>query len=85
MDDIIKAAKELELEGVRAICGACGYLGNFQKEVAEAMEETLFRTALEKAFFGLSNALKWYVRRGKPNKTVINNAIEITWRYWITI
>ena len=35
IDDIIKAGKELEMEGVRAICGACGYLGNFQAQVAE--------------------------------------------------
>lgn len=33
IDDIIRAGKELEMEGVRAICGACGYLGNFQAPV----------------------------------------------------
>ena len=28
--DILQAAKELEMEGVRSICVACGYLGYFQ-------------------------------------------------------
>jgi len=46
------------------------------KEVTESMEETFFRTAFEKAFFGLGNAMKWYARRTKPNKAIINKAIE---------
>jgi len=46
------------------------------KEVTATMEETLFRTAFEKAFFGLGNSLKWYVRRIKPNKKILNETIE---------
>jgi len=46
VDDIIKAGKELEMEGVRAICGACGYLGNFQAQVAEALDVPVFLTSL---------------------------------------
>jgi hypothetical protein len=46
VDEIIKAGKELEMEGVRAICGACGYLGNFQPQVAEALDVPVFLSSL---------------------------------------
>ena len=46
MDDIIKAGRELEMEGVRAICGACGYLGNFQPQVTEALDVPVFLSSL---------------------------------------
>ena len=37
-DAILEAAKELEMEGVRAISGACGFFGNFQKRLAADMD-----------------------------------------------
>ncbi len=37
-EPIVKAAVELEKEGIRAIAGACGFFGFFQKQVAEAVE-----------------------------------------------
>lgn len=38
-DDIIATAKQMvEKEGVRAISGACGFFGNFQKQVAQAVD-----------------------------------------------
>ena len=37
-DAILAAAKELEAEGCRAISGACGFFGNFQKQLADAMD-----------------------------------------------
>jgi hypothetical protein len=46
IDNIIKAAKELEMEGVRAICGACGYLGNFQNEVRESIDAPVYLSSL---------------------------------------
>ena len=46
VDDIVKAAQELESEGVRAICGACGYLGNFQDKVAAAVDAPVFLSSL---------------------------------------
>lgn len=45
-DLIIKAGKELQLEGVRAIAGACGYLGNYQKQVASALDVPVFLSSL---------------------------------------
>ena len=36
-EEILKAAKELEQEGVRAIAGACGFFGRFQSRLAEDM------------------------------------------------
>jgi Asp/Glu/hydantoin racemase len=46
LDDIITAGKELEMDGVRAICGACGYLGNFQPQIAEALDVPVFLSSL---------------------------------------
>jgi Asp/Glu/hydantoin racemase len=38
-DDIIKVALHMvEKEGVRAICSACGFFGNFHRKVAEALD-----------------------------------------------
>ncbi|MDO4545031.1 MAG: aspartate/glutamate racemase family protein [Bacillota bacterium] len=38
-DDIISAAKHMvEKEGVRAICSACGFFGNYHKDVAAAID-----------------------------------------------
>lgn len=34
---VLAAAKELEQEGVRAISGACGFFGHFQRQLAEDM------------------------------------------------
>jgi leucyl-tRNA synthetase len=48
------------------------------KDATEAMDLTLFRTALMRAFFDLQRHLKWYIRRtaGDLNKTVLNDIIE---------
>ena len=47
------------------------------KEVAEAMEELNFRTALKIGYFDLQRHLKWYVRRclGECNKDILNEFI----------
>ncbi|MDR2075576.1 MAG: aspartate/glutamate racemase family protein [Desulfovibrio sp.] len=38
-DDLVAVSKHLvEKEGCRAICAACGFFGNFQKHVAEAVD-----------------------------------------------
>lgn len=46
LDDIIAAGRELEQEGVRALVGACGYFGNFQREVAAALDIPVFLSSL---------------------------------------
>ena len=46
IDSIIKAGRELEQEGVRAIAGACGYLGNFQHKVSSALNVPVFLSSL---------------------------------------
>jgi hypothetical protein len=43
---LIEAGRELEQEGVRAIAGACGYLGNFQRETADALHVPVFLSSL---------------------------------------
>lgn len=45
-DALIKAAKELESRGVRAISGGCGFFANFQKGVAAAVDVPVFLSAL---------------------------------------
>lgn len=45
-DLIIQAGRELQQEGVRAIAGACGYLGNYQRQVASALEVPVFLSSL---------------------------------------
>ncbi|MEA3378655.1 MAG: leucine--tRNA ligase [Nanoarchaeota archaeon] len=48
------------------------------KEVTELMDSTLFRSAIQKAYFEFSRAIKWYLRRvkNKPNNKLLNSALE---------
>jgi Asp/Glu/hydantoin racemase len=46
VDDLIKAGKELEMEGVRAIVGACGYFAYFQPQLAEALDVPVYLSSL---------------------------------------
>ncbi|WP_326975514.1 aspartate/glutamate racemase family protein [Caproicibacter sp. BJN0012] len=46
-DDIILAARHMvEKEGVRAICSACGFFGNYHKLVAEALDVPVAMSSL---------------------------------------
>ncbi len=46
LDPLVKAAKELEKQGVRAIVGACGYFTNYQKEAATMLDVPVFLSSL---------------------------------------
>lgn len=46
VDDIVRAAKELEAEGARAISAACGFFGNFQEAVADAVDIPVFLSSV---------------------------------------
>ncbi len=48
------------------------------KKTTDAMDETLFRSALQSAYFELTNAIKWYHRRCKGNyhKEIMTKTIE---------
>lgn len=47
VDDIIGAARHMvAAEGVRAICSACGFFGNYQKQVAEALDVPVAMSSL---------------------------------------
>ncbi len=48
-EPIVRAAVELEKEGIRAISGACGFFGFFQKQVAEAVEVPVSMSSLVQA------------------------------------
>lgn len=46
-DDIIATAKSMvENDGVRAICSACGFFGNFQQQVREALDVPVAMSSL---------------------------------------
>jgi len=46
-DDLVKAARELiDIDGVRAVVGACGYFGNFQPQLAASLEVPVFLSSL---------------------------------------
>lgn len=62
-DDIISAARQMvENEGVRAICSACGFFGNFQKQVSGALDVPVAMSSLVQ--------LPWIKALLKPGKKV---------------
>ncbi|GAA2904098.1 aspartate/glutamate racemase family protein [Streptosporangium fragile] len=46
LDPFIRAARELEAEGVAAITGACGFLVIFQRQLADAVTVPLYASSL---------------------------------------
>lgn len=46
LEPFLRAVRELEEEGVRAIVGSCGFLAAFQEELAEAVDIPLFTSSL---------------------------------------
>jgi len=48
-EPIVRAAIELEKEGIRAISGACGFFGFFQKQVAAAVDVPVSMSSLVQA------------------------------------
>ncbi|MGL4606598.1 MAG: aspartate/glutamate racemase family protein [Eubacteriaceae bacterium] len=49
LPELIKTAKQLEKEGCRAIAGACGYFGHFQKRVADAVDIPIYLSSIVQA------------------------------------
>lgn len=45
-DEIVKAARWLELQGVRAIMGNCGFFGTYQNVVAEQIDTPFYSSSL---------------------------------------
>lgn len=43
---LIETAKQLEIDGCRAICGNCGYFGHFQSQVAAAIDVPVYLSAV---------------------------------------
>jgi len=43
---IIDTCKKLEQQGCRAICGSCGYFGNFQRQVAEEIDVPVYLSSV---------------------------------------
>ena len=46
LEAIIDACRELQKQGVRAIAGACGYMGNYQTKVSAALDVPVFLSSL---------------------------------------
>lgn len=53
-------------------------LNEIIRDTTQCMEETSFRSAIQKSFFDLQRIIKWYLKRtaGKPNQELMNKAIE---------
>ncbi len=46
LPSILRAAKRLEQQGVRAVVGGCGYFGYYQREVSSALDVPVFLSSL---------------------------------------
>ncbi len=46
LDEIVEGGRELEEQGVRAIVGACGFFGNYQKEAAAMLNVPVYISSL---------------------------------------
>ncbi|NJD03459.1 MAG: aspartate/glutamate racemase family protein, partial [Ruminiclostridium sp.] len=46
IDELVKAGRELETEGVRAIVGACGYFAYFQPQLAAILDVPVYLSSL---------------------------------------
>jgi Asp/Glu/hydantoin racemase len=62
LEDLIIACNELEREGVRAISGACGFFGNFQKDLAERVNVPVAVSSLVQ--------IPWISSIIKPNQKI---------------
>ncbi|MBI4149972.1 leucine--tRNA ligase, partial [Candidatus Woesearchaeota archaeon] len=57
---------------------AASRLHEIVRDATRLMEETMFRSAIQKIFFDTQHAMRWYLRRtnNNPNKKIINSLIE---------
>lgn len=49
VDALVKTAKQLEVDGCRAICANCGYFGNFQADVAAEVDSPVYLSSIIQA------------------------------------
>ena len=71
VDEIVKAAKWLELQGVRAIMGNCGFFGTYQNVVQERIDTPFFSSSLVQ----LPTILKCLPRRKKVGVITANGPV----------
>ena len=72
-DSILKAAQELEREGVRAISAACGFFGHFHTQLADAMDIPVALSSLVQVPWILTT-----LRRGQKIGVLTANASAIS-------
>ncbi len=53
VDNIVKAARQLEMDGCRVICANCGFFGHFQKVVADQIDIPVYLSSLIQASWAL--------------------------------
>ena len=71
VDEIVKAANWLELQGVRAIVGNCGFFGTYQTVVQERIDTPFFSSSLVQ----LPNILTCLPKRKKVGVITANGPI----------
>jgi Asp/Glu/hydantoin racemase len=54
LDNIIAAAKQLEMDGCRVICANCGFFGHYQSAVADAVDVPVYLSSLIQVSWALT-------------------------------
>lgn len=80
VEPFVKAARELEAEGVRAIAGACGFMALFQREIADAVQIPVCMSSLLQIPF-----IRQILPRGKKIGVLTANAGAITDKHFIAV
>ena len=73
VDEIVKAAKWLELQGVRAVVGNCGFFGTYQNVVQERLDIPFFSSSLVQ----LPTILQCLPKRKKVGVVTANGPILV--------
>ena len=70
VDNIVAAAKQLEMDGCRAICANCGFFGHYQKIVADQLDVPCYLSSMVQvpwALVGLKSNQKLGIMTANKN------------------
>lgn len=76
LNEIVAAAKQLEIEGCRAICANCGFFGHYQKLVADQLEVPVYLSSIIQVPWAI-NGMKSYQKLGiiTANKNTLTSSL----------
>ncbi|MFR1114551.1 MAG: aspartate/glutamate racemase family protein, partial [Blautia sp.] len=70
LDSIIEAARQLELDGCRAVCANCGFFGHYQRLVADALDIPVYLSSMVQvpwALVGMKSGQKLGIMTANSN------------------